>query len=74
MDEEVFVHTGGYPQSRGDLSRVKFDHSVRVLKPETFSNCRQLKKVELNEGLVIIGPKVCIFCAGLRPILHDCTL
>lgn len=61
--EEVFTYTGRYPDSRGNFTHVKFDRSVRVLKPDTFSNCREIKKVELNEGLVIIGEKVCIIFA-----------
>jgi len=48
------------------VTRIRVDPSVRVIPPETFSNCANIEELELCDGLREIGTRAFAGCVRLR--------
>jgi hypothetical protein len=74
-DNEPFLYTG---QSREDIPRnvrhVRVDPAVKEIDLIAFMGCRQLIKVELNEGLESIDGGAFIWCGSLMSIIIPSTV
>jgi BspA type Leucine rich repeat region (6 copies) len=74
-DDEPFLYTG---QSRDDIPRnvthVKVDPSVKVIGMRAFSECSQLRNVDLNEGLEQIEAGAFYECTSLQRIVIPSTV
>ena len=51
----VFEYTGKGQNVPKDVVSVRFHHSVDVVEKEAFKDCKQLKEVVLNKGLLKIS-------------------
>ena len=52
-----------------DVVTVRFDSSVTAIKSLVFTQCRKLKKVILNEGLLLIEREAFMNCISLEEII-----
>jgi len=73
LSDFVFVYTG-----EGNVPKnvvlVHFDSSVVRIRNKSFSNCKQLKEVVLNEGLKSIGRSAFAGCNSLQSVTLPTTL
>ena len=75
MPNEVeFEYTGRWENVPKDVTIVRCRSSVKEVGREMFQDCKQLKKVVLNEGLKKIGFRSFYYCYQLEHINFPSTL
>ena len=71
---EIFEYTGSGQHVPKDVVRVRFHPSVVEVPDAAFLNCRSLREVVLNEGLVTIGCRAFAHCRSLESITLPSTV
>ena len=71
--DEVYMYTGSGEVPK-DVVSVHIHPSVTDIPASTFQNCRELKNVTINEGLVTIGSWAFVGCSELQSISFPSTL
>jgi len=71
--DEVYVYTGR-GQVPKDVVRAQIHSSVTKIPDGTFEDCKELKKILFNEGLMKIGPSAFQSCLSLQSINFPSTL
>jgi hypothetical protein len=70
MDSEPFLYTGQLSSIdiRNDTAHIRVDPSVKVIRPHAFWGFRQLRNIDLCEGLEIIDEGAFQCCESLMSI------
>ena len=72
-DEDIFIYTTGSIVPR-DVVRCRVHPSVTTLPADVFFTCRELKEVELCEGLLEIEERAFFCCSALKQIAIPSTV
>ena len=74
--DEVFLYEGGEVEKelKSKLTRVRIGPRVTCIPDGTFSRCRNLVDVQLNEGLLTIGAWAFYVCTALRSVALPSTV
>ena len=67
-NNDIFVYMGGEQEVPSGVSHLVVNRSVKIIRRETFINCRNLVVVELNGGIDIIEERAFRCCTSLGRI------